>query len=63
MKDKIGNRYNRVKLRNILHNFKSLFFERSPITTTTGDDSKISISTVYIYHEQDNNHSEQPNSS
>ena len=34
MKDMINNRYNRVKSRNKLHNFKSSFFERSPITRT-----------------------------
>ena len=34
MKDMISNRYNRVKLKNKLHNFKSSFFERSPITRT-----------------------------
>ena len=34
MKGTISNRYNRLKLRNIFHNFKSSFFERSPITRT-----------------------------
>ena len=34
MTDIINNRYIKVKMRNKLHNSKSSFFERSPITRT-----------------------------